>query len=314
MSSPVPPAKLREHMAYLLQEAVKQYEIEATCDRLGMPPAGEGAWSYNSKRVYVQNRLAGASTEEVVRIAHALVDEFGDQELEAMLGAGGFRGVDGDFKNLIFAAIGVKPRIVLRDAINNVIEIVEGADRCLVYDRALPPSGLTWGALLDWWRASNVADTERAAAEALYRRLHKSLGSPPEKLLFRTFCRRYAADRGREVPALIPQVYLHYNPYAKRALEAFAGRELPRQRMDFLLLPNDRMRVVIEVDGRQHYAEDDGSASTGRYSAMMREDRSLRLDGYEVYRFGGLELQREAGERLVADFFDRLFATYGGTG
>jgi len=33
-------------------------------------------------------------------------------------------GVAGDLKNLIFAADGPKPRIVLRDAINNVIEIV----------------------------------------------------------------------------------------------------------------------------------------------------------------------------------------------
>jgi hypothetical protein len=295
MSSSVPPAKLREYMAYFLQGAVKEYEIEAVCDRLGMPSAGDGAWSYNSKRVYVQNRLAGASTEEVLRIAHALVDEFGDEELEAMLGAGGFRGVDGDLKNLIFAAVGVKPRIVLRDAINNVIEIVEGADRCLVYDRPLPRSGLTWGVLLDWWRASNATSTERLEAEALYRRLHESLESPPEKVLFRTFCQRYAGDRGRDVPALIPQVYLHYSPYTKRELRTFAGKELPRQRMDFLLLPSDRMRVVIEVDGRQHYAEDDGSASTARYAAMMREDRSLRLDGYEVYRFGGLDFSAMPG-------------------
>jgi hypothetical protein len=39
---------------------------------------------------------------------------------------------------------------VLRDAINNVIEIVEGADRCLVYDRPLEHSGLSWGSLVQW--------------------------------------------------------------------------------------------------------------------------------------------------------------------
>ena len=33
-------------------------------------------------------------------------------------------------------------------------------------------------------------------------------------------------------------------------------RELVRQRMDFLLLPSDRRRVVIEVDGKHHYTED----------------------------------------------------------
>jgi hypothetical protein len=30
-----------------------------------------------------------------------VVDEFGDDELEALLGAGGVRGVDGELKNLI---------------------------------------------------------------------------------------------------------------------------------------------------------------------------------------------------------------------
>ena len=33
-------------------------------------------------------------------------------------------------------------------------------------------------------------------------------------------------------------------------------------------------------------ADDDGSASPDRYAEMVREDRTLRLTGYEVYRFG----------------------------
>jgi hypothetical protein len=40
-------------------------------------------------------------------------------------------------KNLIFAADGPKPRIVLRDAINNDLEIAGNAGYCLVYDRPL---------------------------------------------------------------------------------------------------------------------------------------------------------------------------------
>lgn len=61
---------------------------------------------------------------------------------------------------------------------------------------------------------------------------------------------------------------------------------LSRQRMDFLLLFPDRSRVVIEIDGRQHYAAEE-RADPGRYAEMVREDRALRLRGYEVYRFGG---------------------------
>ncbi len=44
---------------------------------------------------------------------------------------------------------------------------------------------------------------------------------------------------------------------------------------------------------------------------MMAEDRKLRLAGYEVYRFGGAELQGELGEAPVRDFFEGLFRRYG---
>lgn len=189
-----------------------------------------------------------------------------------------------------------------------MIDIVEGADRCLVYDRPLLPTGLSWGGLLEWWTAQTGAPSARDAAETLYRRLSQSLASPPEQLLFRSYCRRYAGERGADVPALVPQVYLHYDPYTKRELSAFAGRELPRQRMDFLLLPTDRARIVVEVDGKHHYTDDRGIASPQRYAEMVREDRAIRLDGYEVFRFGAAELTGDVGERLVNDFFDRLAA------
>ncbi|MCA1670977.1 MAG: hypothetical protein LC799_01810 [Actinobacteria bacterium] len=48
-------------------------------------------------------------------------------------------------------------------------------------------------------------------------------------------------------------MYLHYDPYTKRQLGDRPG-QLERQRMDFLLLMPRRRRVVLEVDGRQHYA------------------------------------------------------------
>jgi transposase len=44
---------------------------------------------------------------------------------------------------------------------------------------------------------------------------------------------------------------------------------LPRQRTDFLLLLPDRVRVVIECDGK-HYADDDGRASPRRYADPRR--------------------------------------------
>jgi hypothetical protein len=218
----------------------------------------------------------------------------------------GANGVDGDLKNLIFAADGPKPRIVLRDAISNVIEVVENGEYCLIYGRPLEGSGLTWRELIDWWTETASPDgDERERGLDLYDRLLRSLDNDAEKLIFRTYCERY----GRvsfDLPALIPQVYLHYDPYTRRQLGERPGA-LVRQRMDFLLLFPRNVRVVIELDGVQHYADDAGRADPARYARMVQEDRRLRLAGYEVYRIGGHELvDKEAGAGMLNDFFDAL--------
>jgi hypothetical protein len=68
-----------------------------------------------------------------------------------MLAQMGAKGVSGEMKNLIFAADGTKAKIVLRDAVDNVIEIVENGQYCLVYDRPLGEHGLSWQELVNWW-------------------------------------------------------------------------------------------------------------------------------------------------------------------
>jgi len=67
--------------------------------------------------------------------------------------------------------------------------------------------------------------------------------------------------------------------------------------------------LLLEVDGRQHYSIN-GKASPELYAQMVSEDRQLKLSGYEVYRFGGHELDRSAGPRIVAGFFRELFGRY----
>ena len=113
-----------------------------------------------------------------------------------------------------------------------------------------------------------------------------SLASDGERNVFSVYYRAFK-DLGDKLPALTPQVYLHYDPYTL-AQRGGVGR-LSRQRMDFLLLFSDTGRVVVEVDGSQHFAED-GKLSLARYAEMVAADRDLRLAGYEVYRFGANEL------------------------
>ena len=119
-----------------------------------------------------------------------------------------YRGVDGELKNLIFAANGPKPRIVLRDAINNTIDIVENAAYCLIYDRPLAETGLTWRELVDWWtsQSGRSFDSERDAALHLYERLKSSMdGNEAEQFLITEYCKRYGT-LGFDQPALIPHL------------------------------------------------------------------------------------------------------------
>ncbi|HAG99410.1 MAG TPA: hypothetical protein DCL75_11290, partial [Ktedonobacter sp.] len=60
-------------------------------------------------------------------------------------------GVHSNVKNLIFAANGFKPEIVLIDSVSNDIQIVKNEEYCLVYDKPILERGLLWKDLLDWW-------------------------------------------------------------------------------------------------------------------------------------------------------------------
>ena len=197
------------------------------------------------------------------------------------------------------------------DAVNNELRIVLHEQGCLVYDRPLPSQGLTWAQLTAWWadREGLSGAPEQEISRSLYRRLDASVANDAERRILNSYAKRYVR-LGPEIPALLPQVCLHYDPYTQ---DRYLPGESPlqRQRMDFLMLLPGRARVVIECDGRQHYADDDGRADPHRYAEMMAGDRDLRLRGYEVYRFGGLELVDSAQTaRRLDDFFDRLLRRY----
>lgn len=210
------------------------------------------------------------------------------------------RGVGGRPKNLIFASRGPKPEIGFADAINNDIVILSGEESCLVYDRPIAASGILWSELVTWW-AEVTPDGDAAKLGA---RLQESLASDAERRLFATYFKAYRSALGEALPALLPQVYLHYDPAVVKTLRH--RLPLPRQRMDFLILLPSRQRIVIEVDGKHHFSEND-RPSLKAYADMVSADRELRLAGYEVYRFGANELVGDGAEAKITDFFDKLF-------
>ncbi|WP_429931589.1 hypothetical protein [Agrobacterium vitis] len=210
------------------------------------------------------------------------------------------RGVNGRPKNLIFASRGPKPEIGFADAINNDIVILSGEESCLIYDRPIGASGLLWSELVSWWGEV----TPGADAANLGARLQESLASDAERKLFATYFKVYRSALGEGLPALLPQVYLHYDPAVVKTLRH--RLPIPRQRMDFLLLLPSRQRIVIEVDGKHHFSKND-LPSLKVYADMVSADRELRLAGYEVYRFGANELVGDGAEARITDFFDKLF-------
>lgn len=310
--------QLREAIADALHP-VRSYDLPEVCRALGLAD-GDIDEAHASKRGYVRGRILEYTQDHLVELGTRVVEQHYLPELWGLLQVfGAYQGgVRTPFRNLIFAADGPKPELVFADAVSNTIEIVKNAQFCLVYDRPLGDSGLSWADLVTWWADRHAAPgiSERDAATQLYRRLARSLDAGrepssepgPERQMFRAYA-ELLAEHGFDLPALIPQVYLHYDPYTRRRTNAVGP--LPRQRMDYLMLLRGHRRLVIEIDGKHHYADGD-RASPRRYAEIMREDRALRLDGYEVFRFGGDDFRDvEQAKAMVRDFVERVLRAHG---
>ncbi|MBR6862351.1 MAG: hypothetical protein IKM73_13625 [Acidaminococcaceae bacterium] len=221
-------------------------------------------------------------------------------------------GVQGKIKNIIFAS-NMKPDIVFEDAISNNIRIVGNEDQCLVFDEPVSAHGITWSMLQEWYNRNHYLIDRKIDMKGF---LSRSLGSPIEERFFKAYVE--LAEKNSEIPALLPQVWLYYDP----KLEASRIRKIfEHQRMDFLMLISDSRRIVIELDGIQHYGEKiqiqgriypDYLASVDKYASMVSAQRDMTLAGYEVYRFGGKELTDNAqAKNLVQSFFIDLFTKHG---
>ncbi|MCW1100024.1 MULTISPECIES: AbiJ-related protein [Streptomyces] len=212
-------------------------------------------------------------------------------------------------KNIIFASLG-KPDLRFRSSVDNDIEIVGGRPGAtLVYDREIPAEGLRWHDLHRWWQGTHGFNSENDAGEDLYQRLLRSLpgNSPGQRNLFTAYrtARPFCADD----LALLPEVWLHWDP---KTVKERGPEALLRSRMDFLLLLPFGQRVVLEVDGVQHYTRDNGrTPDTAKYADMAAADRDLKLRGYEVFRFGHDELQRpEDAKKLLLQFIPDMLSRF----
>ncbi len=220
-------------------------------------------------------------------------------------------GAEGSVKNIIFASRR-KPDIVISDALGNEVRVLDGGDDCLVYDLPIPAGGISWEGLAQWY-----GERYLSTCGDMVSRLRDTLDSPIEEQFFDAYL-EFVAEHGGSVPALIPQVWLYYDPVIQKdRLE----RIFEHQRMDFLMVVSDRQRIVIELDGMQHYGErktipgrayPEYVASAQRYADMVSAQREMTLAGYEVYRFGGKEFaDEERAGKMVRSFLLALFERHG---
>jgi very-short-patch-repair endonuclease len=210
---------------------------------------------------------------------------------------------------LIFAAT-EKPDINVSNLILKEFRIPKKDDSYLIYEPNKNIQCVTWDDLLNWWGdtlGNDKSSDLKTKEKNLYERLIASL-NPREKKFFDIYFKNFKVKLGSKFPALIPQVWLHYNRYSNEFRMKTSG-EIPffRQQIDFLLLlPPSNHCVLIEIDGKEHYSTN-GKADEEVYASQVSYDRELKLIwNYEVYRFGNRELDRVNAESIVVDFFEKL--------
>lgn len=307
----ITPFMLREEISQAVRMGVSAPQVPNYCDSLNLPKPEIDIEPMASKAAYVKERIKSLDRNALIKLARSVLEDHSYEPLENLINEIDSRlapGTKGKPKNIIFAANGQKPEIVLSDSVDNDIKITKNADYCLVYDEDIDPNqGISWDDLVDWWMKKQSLSDKTQATSSLYKRLLESCNEP-EKIVMNSYG-FLIKERGFALPALIPQVYLHFDPLT--VTQRGAPSPLVRQRMDFLLLMPNKNRVVIELDGKQHYSDEKGTASPKLYSAMMQEDRKLRLNGYQVFRFGGAEFtDKNKARDMMTNFFKQLLDHY----
>lgn len=290
------------HDADLIARALyrfKSHELCAICGRLGLGPSPLDPGS--SKRQYVKSRVMSTDASKLqvsIRMLEAELAPYAAESVRSgeptpdwldayrrLIG----RNIDPLEQHIVFASAG-KPDLVLREVPD--VQLVDHSSQALIWRTDVTDQGLTVADLKAWWVSNG--DGSR-----LVPRFSACLGSKPEETVLNFFYGPLLREAGDSLPALLPQVWLHFDPLTGR--ERLGLKALARQRMDFICyLPGPR-RVVIEVDGPSHLPEDLKS-----YGESLRADRALTLRGFSLFRFSVTELAGKGGQELLKTFFADL--------
>ena len=279
---------------------------------------------FTNKKVYVKAALRGYSLTQLLELCSKILEHYdGSIRPDAKGAADAERALAGikaelsaipsvsrssPARNIMFAGTS-KPELGHRDLLSGEVERIDDGG-CLVYDRPIAVGGLTWKDLLDWYgdQIGHPTEVDDRAHALLKARLLLVITSPAEIPLFNAYWDLTVGQGNLSAPAMLPQIWVLLDP--KTAQQRAGASYYAHQRMDFLMLLPQNERVVLEVDGKQHYADGD-LASPTKYAVMVEADRDMSLRGYDVYRFGGAETNSPAKAAVLAQvFFPRLFSKY----
>lgn len=152
--------------------------------------------------------------------------------------------------------------------------------------------------------------------KGLWKSLEEECDIKAERAFFKLYCQICCYDEGQIawLPALIPQVHINWEAVSRK-------REEPCI-VDFVFKSpkfGTNNLVIVEMDGASHYAEWDIKRRNyynyyeDKYIEHLKKDRSLRKQGFQVFRIGNREIVKitelPEAERLKAFylFFREVF-------
>ena len=281
------------------------YDIAQWCDRLGMGPSNKEP--FNSKPAYVRDRVLNTPSSDLQTVVGNILREFQSHAdgngkepptedwLRAWEALREAAGID-EIQTIVFASRG-KPDLVLHDVPNSQLADTKGI--ALIWRTLITEKGLTVADMLRWWRSNH------RTGDSIYRRFSECCQNNDERSVLDHYYRTVVKmDENSELPALLPQVWLSYDPLTRE--QRYGKPALERQRLDFLMYLPGRRKVIIEVDGIYHISKGDGQACLETYSKGLAADRGLMAKGYTIYRFGVNEIQQDASDVLGQFFHDIL--------
>lgn len=193
---------------------------------------------------------------------------------------------------LIFGNSKTKPDIIVRNVFDGDLSILN-KDKLFVYDKIVNDSILYKD--FNKWQKDNIEILKNYKIE-------ENLGVIEQKF-FKYYKQNYFNENH---PVLIPQVYLHYDPKTiEERKESLYQNGFYRQRIDFMMVYKGK-RIIIEIDGKEHYSDENGNVDLKKYSIQTHYDREMKFLGYDIFRFGGKELG-ESFDKVLKEFFDNLY-------